>query len=207
MIEGYVNVADRISKPIPNVRGSFREKVAQGTFNKALQKNNNVELRYNHKRKLGDQEDGSLELREDNIGLYAKALVTDEEVIEKARKQELRGWSFGFSAVKDNWVQDGDTEIRRLDDINLMEVSILSVSPAYSATSISMRSDADGLVEYRASEGDDEVVLTEQEEVLDNQEANTDEQESDDEKRSQEQIAEYQEMIKQFKENAPIAKS
>lgn len=168
VIEGYVNVADRISKPIPNVRGSFREKVAQGAFSKALKKNHNVELRYNHKRKLGDQQDGSLELREDNIGLYAKAIVSDAEVIEKARNQELRGWSFGFSAIKDDWTKEGDTEVRKLQDINLMEVSILSVSPAYSATSISVRADAEDLVEYRAyEEKKEDVTVTESDEDTD----------------------------------------
>ena len=64
-IEGYVNVTERLSKPIRDVRGNFLEKVQSGAFNSALQRNNNVELRFNHRRKLGDQQDGSLELRED----------------------------------------------------------------------------------------------------------------------------------------------
>ena len=43
---------------------------------------------------------GNLELYEDNIGLRAIATVTDEQVIEKARNKELRGWSFGFVSEK-----------------------------------------------------------------------------------------------------------
>ncbi|MGQ7189771.1 HK97 family phage prohead protease, partial [Escherichia sp. HC-CC] len=56
-------------------------------------------------RKLGSIENGNLELYEDNIGLRAIATVTDEQVIEKARNKELRGWSFGFVSEKDSWAK------------------------------------------------------------------------------------------------------
>lgn len=153
-IEGYVNVTERLSKPIRDVRGNFLEKVAQGAFNSALQRNNNVELRFNHRKKLGDQKDGSLELREDSIGLYAKATVTDAEVVELAEKRQLKGWSFGFKKLEDEWEkQENMPEIRTLKEIDMSEVSILSVNPAYIATSISVRSDAEeDLLECRSNE-------------------------------------------------------
>ena len=91
-IEGYVNVTERLSKPIRDVRGQFLEKVATGAFNSALQRNDNVELRFNHRRKLGDQQDGSLELREDNIGLYAKGFLP---IVLKIP----RNFSFPFSSI------------------------------------------------------------------------------------------------------------
>lgn len=153
-IEGYVNVTERLSKPIRDVRGPFLERVAQGAFTAALQRNNNVELRFNHKRKLGDQQDGSLELREDSIGLYAKAVVTDEEVVDLAEKRQLKGWSFGFRKLEDSWdKQENMPEIRTLKAIEVTEVSILSMNPAYIATSISIRADADeDLLECRSNE-------------------------------------------------------
>ena len=127
-IEGYVNVTERLSKPIRDVRGNFLEKVAQGAFNSALQRNNNVELRFNHRKKLGNQKDGSLELHEDSIGLYAKATVTDAEVVELAEKRQLKGWSFGFKKLEDEWEkQENMPEIRTLKEIDMSEVSILSV--------------------------------------------------------------------------------
>lgn len=152
-IEGYVNVTERLSKPIRDVRGQFLEKVATGAFNSALQRNNNVELRFNHGRKLGDQKDGSLELREDNIGLYAKATVTDTEVVKLAEERQLKGWSFGFRKLEDEWTKaDNEPEIRTLKAIDVSEVSILSVNPAYIATSIAVRSDDEELTECRAND-------------------------------------------------------
>ena len=135
-IEGYVNVTERLSKPIRDVRGQFLEKVATGAFNSALQRNDNVELRFNHRRKLGDQQDGSLELREDNIGLYAKATVSDAEVVKLAEQRKLKGWSFGFRKLEDSWdKQENMPEIRTLKAIDVSEVSILSITPAYIAPS------------------------------------------------------------------------
>jgi len=150
-IEGYVNVTERLSKPIRDVRGQFLEKVATGAFNSALQRNDNVELRFNHRRKLGEQQDGSLELREDNIGLYAKAVVSDAEVVKLAEERKLKGWSFGFRKLEDSWdKQENMPEIRTLKAIDISEVSILSVTPAYIATSISMRADeGEDLLEFK----------------------------------------------------------
>lgn len=158
-IEGYVNVTERLSKPIRDVRGQFLERVATGAFNSALQRNDNVELRFNHGRKLGDQKDGSLELREDNIGLYAKATVTDTEVVKLAEERQLKGWSFGFRKLEDEWTKaDNEPEIRTLKAIDVSEVSILSVNPAYIATSIAVRSDDEELTECRANDSATGVV-------------------------------------------------
>lgn len=153
-IEGYVNVTERLSKPIRDVRGQFLEKVATGAFNSALQRNDNVELRFNHRRKLGDQQDGTLELREDNIGLYAKATVSDSEVVELAENRQLKGWSFGFKKLEDAWEkQENMPEIRTLKAIDMSEVSILSVNPAYIATSVSVRADeGEDLLECRSND-------------------------------------------------------
>lgn len=163
IIEGYVNVVERTSKPIRDIRGKFVEKVASGAFAKALTNNKNVELRFNHGRKLGSQEDGSLELFEDNIGLYAKAVVSDPEVIEKAKGKKLKGWSFGFIEQRSNWNKVGNTEVRKLEEFQLTEVSILDINPAYLATSIAVRSDnTEELTEHRACMADDVVQYVEE---------------------------------------------
>lgn len=73
------------------------------------------------------QPDGVLSLTEDSIGLKAEATVNDAELAEKARKKELRGWSFGFIKKKDRW--EGENPRRRyLEDLELREVSILDVT-------------------------------------------------------------------------------
>lgn len=158
LIEGYVNAVERESRPIPSIQGTYTEKVAQGTFQRALNSGKPVELRFNHGKVLGSTADGSLELREDSIGLHAKALVTDAEVIEKAKRNELRGWSFGF---RDNKPKIEDSK-RVLTDIELREVSILTKTPAYIATSIEMRDEEEVTLESRGIE--DMAVITEIEE-------------------------------------------
>lgn len=149
IVEGYVNVTERKSKPIRDIRGTFVEKVEKGTFTRALEQNPNVELKFNHTKRLGNQQDGSLELREDEVGLYAKAVINDAEVVKKAETRQLKGWSFGFSDLKSDWETIGDNEVRSLKDIYLKEVSILDIQPAYSATTISVRANKEELLEHR----------------------------------------------------------
>lgn len=155
IIDGYVNAVERESRVLPSPRGRFIEKIRAKTFERALQRANDVELRFNHdpNRKLGALSDGNLELFEDNIGLRAVATVTDDEVINKAKNGELRGWSFGFIDNKPIW-EDGADGIQRrtLEDIELLEVSILDKTPAYIATSIEARGEEETVTENRAYE-------------------------------------------------------
>lgn len=148
-IEGYVNVTARDSRPICDRDGStFVEQVEPGTFQAALQENRNVDLKLNHRRRLGSTAD-VLQLKEDSIGLKAKATVQDEELAQEARAHHLRGWSFGFVAKKQRW-EEGDPRRRYLSGIELREVSALTITPAYPATSIEVREDGQELMEYRA---------------------------------------------------------
>lgn len=146
VISGYVNAVERESRVLHRVGGMpFREIVRQGTFAKALKNGNAVNLMLNHERVICDTNSG-LELREDNIGLFAKAVISDKEVISAAKNGKLTGWSFGFKCKKDSWNDTG--EIRTLEEIELDEVSILTKTPAYTATSIELR-DGDILRECR----------------------------------------------------------
>ena len=140
-ISGYVNAVDRRSRIMHLKNGqAYEERVLPGTFRKAIEGGGSILLKFNHGRVIGESGSGSLELREDNIGLFARAHVTDPEIIEKARKKELRGWSFGFVPVKDSWnTENGALWQRSLSEIELREVSILDKTPAYIATSIEMR--------------------------------------------------------------------
>lgn len=152
-ISGYVNAVGRDSRLIPDRRGAFVEQVEPGTFRRALSRGKPVELRLNHRRVIGSTADGSLSLYEDAIGLHAEAVVTDPEVMEKARRKELRGWSFGFRAPKDQW-QSTDPPRRFLQDLDLTEVSLIdqSMTPAYVGTLVEARADGeepDALTEFR----------------------------------------------------------
>ena len=122
-VRGYVNVVGRDSRVLHDKTGPYVEQIMPGAFAKALVANSNVELRFNH-RKVLDNED--MELREDNIGLKASVVVTDNDVIAPAERKELRGWSFGFVKQKDHWKTDEDgTRHRFVDELELREISLL----------------------------------------------------------------------------------
>lgn len=144
-ISGYVNAIERKSKPLMSRIGQFIERICKGAFKKAIQRNDNIRLLLNHnwERDLGGTKDGNLVLTEDNIGLHARATITDKDVIEKARNGSLVGWSFGFNDREvENSVEHG-IPTRDVKDLDLYEVSILdrTKTPAYEGTLISVRSD------------------------------------------------------------------
>lgn len=165
-IEGYVNAIERNSKPLASRIGRFIERIKKGAFARAIKRNNNIRILLNHdpKRDLGGTKDGNLELREDNIGLHAKATITDPEVVEKARNDELVGWSFGFFDMPDGVEESVDEEtklpLRLVKDLDLTEVSILdrTRTPAYDGTLIMARSDEE--VEYYGETFQDEIEKT-----------------------------------------------
>lgn len=157
-ISGYVNVADRNSRTLMGPRGPFVERISPGTFGQAIKNSESVGLMFNHQRMLGGTDEGNLDLYEDSIGLYARATVTDPEVIEEAVQGHLRGWSFGFLPLADVW-EDGDPPHRCINELELREVSILTLTPAYIATSIEARGEDVVAIEYRQAGEDMEVTM------------------------------------------------
>lgn len=157
VVAGYVNAVERYSKPIrANLRGKmqkFIEKIKAGVFETALKRNNNVKVLLNHnpERELANTQNGTAILKEDNIGLRAEVTITDAEVVEKAKKNKLVGWSFGFYSNSDDVSDDGAIATRTISDMDLLEVSILddTRSPAYYGTSIETRSEGEKPMEIR----------------------------------------------------------
>lgn len=148
-IEGYVNAIERNSKPLWSRLGRFVERICKGAFAKALQRNDDVQLRLNHNpnRVIGSQKQGNLELNEDNIGLHVRASISDKEIMEKAINGDLVGWSFGFfdmpEGVEESRDVDSNLPLRKVKDLNLVEVSILDreKTPAYDGTLVYVRDD------------------------------------------------------------------
>ena len=154
IIDGYVNAVERESKVLYDTRGEFIEKIRAGVFQRALEKADNVKVLLDHEkdRELADTKSGKAKLYEDNIGLRAIVEIDDTEVIEKARNNKLRGWSFGFLCNKeDRKTNEDGIEERVVRDLDLLEVSIIDDRkyPAYIGTSIEMRDDEVKIAEYR----------------------------------------------------------
>ena len=143
-IDGYVNAVERDSGLLPKsmcqtASGDFVERVKAGAFRKALERAPDVEFRMNHERTLGSVRGGALALEEDAIGLKVHAVTADPQVMDAAQRGELRGWSFGFREPKDEWRQDGDVLRRELRSFDLIEVSLLTITPAYIGTTVEVR--------------------------------------------------------------------
>ena len=163
VIEGYVNAIERNSKPLMSRIGQFIERICKGAFSKAIKRSEDIKILLNHdwNRVLGSTKDGNLELSEDNIGLKARAEITDADIIEKAKRNDLVGWSFGFSD-RDvvNSVEKG-MPIREVKDLDLFEVSILdrTKTPAYDGTLIMARDDGQ-TIQFRGEDREAEVEVT-----------------------------------------------
>ena len=166
-ISGYVNVPGRASRPVITPHGRVIETIEQGAFKNALKKAGD-ELRmlmdHNSARQLASVADGTLTAKEDAIGLYAEAMVTDPEVVEAAKKHELRGWSFNMRNVQDELEQRAEgLPLRKVKSFDMSEISlILHAVPCYSATSVEVRADGtDADTELRAL-GDTEFIIPEE---------------------------------------------
>ena len=142
-IDGYVNAVERLSKPLTDRNGTFVERICKGAFKKALGRAEDVRILLNHNwdRDLGGLADNNLKLDEDAIGLHARAIIKDADVVKKARNGELVGWSFGFT---DREVENGEEKglaLREVKDLDLYEVSLIDRSkiPAYDGTLVAVR--------------------------------------------------------------------
>ena len=164
-IDGYVNSVERKSKPLWSRMGQFIERICKGAFKRALERNDNVRILLNHdpNRDLGGTKDGNLELEEDNIGLHARATITDPEVVKKAKAGDLIGWSFGFydREVENKRDEDG-FPLREVKDLDLEEVSLLDRTkiPAYDGTLVAVRSDESSV--FYGETFEDEIQIREE---------------------------------------------
>lgn len=150
-ISGYVNAVERESRVLHDSSGEFVEVMKQGVFRRALERNSDVGLMFNHTRELDAD---NMILSEDSIGLKIDVDITDDEVIQNAKEGKLTGFSFGFNCLQSDFEErEGLPKLRNVTDINLIEVSILNCTPAYFATELTAR----GLLEQRGETDDVEI--------------------------------------------------
>lgn len=196
-IEGYVNAVERLSKPITERLGTFRERVMAGTFKKALKRAPDVRILLNHKedRDLGGIKDGNLKLEEDAIGLRAEADIYDKDVIADAKAGRLVGWSFGFYPIESRDTSEDGMPIKELHDIDLQEVSLLNKHhvPAYDGTLVAVRDNDEKMVIGESMMADDIEIRED--------ETNNDTQDKEPETKevSSEYFAGYKTMIAEMK--------
>jgi uncharacterized protein len=147
---GYAVRWDQLSEPIC---GMFREKVSAGAFINSLMENN-IRALWNHNPDLvlGATKSGTMRCKEDKNGLAFEIDLPDTQAGRDAAvtvsRGDVDGMSFGFNVRKQEWDEtDPKNIIRTLTDVDLREISPTPF-PAYSQTSVGMRSMADDFSEF-----------------------------------------------------------
>jgi HK97 family phage prohead protease len=123
----------------------FTETVQRGAFAKSLAAGGDILALVDHERSkvLGRTRAGTLTLTEDAKGLRFE---TDElpntsyanDALELVRTGNIGGASFAFRVPRGGEKWDGNR--RTLTQVDLREVSLVSAWPAYSGTSVNLRS-------------------------------------------------------------------
>lgn len=133
----------------PMMQG-FRERIADGAFNRAIAEKQDVRALWNHNSDLvlGRTTNGTLELKSDEKGLSVDITPPDTTWGKDARTSIERGdvdqMSFQFRCKKDEWEYDEETDIvsRTLVDVDLFDVSPTTF-PAYEGTGIDARGEGE----------------------------------------------------------------
>lgn len=144
-IFGYAAVFNSRS----NNLGYFVEIVKPGAFSKCLARGDDIVALLAHRTEqlLGRRSAKTLEIREDDKGLYYEAKVPDTQVgrdtITNVKRGDLKGSSFSFGTINDRWyaeTTDGvETLVRDLIDVDVYDVGPCTF-PAYEATTAEARS-------------------------------------------------------------------
>ena len=166
-ISGYVNVTEKKSRPVITPHGKVVEEIEPRAFEQAISRAGNITVTVDHDNShvYASTDEGTLKLYEDNIGLHADVLVTDDTLIDLAKKGKVKGWSFGMYNVRDELERRADDlPLRRIKALDL-DHSTLGVrkSPVYSATSVELRADAEVDLEIRSTEEAPRVTVDEPE--------------------------------------------
>lgn len=125
------------------IAGEFRERLAPGCFARTLRENDVLALlHHDASRVLGRTSSGTLLLREDAKGLWfqLEADPTTPEgqtALGTVRRQDIRGCSFGFRVLREDWEETRGLPLRTILECELFEIT-LTATPAYEATTATM---------------------------------------------------------------------
>lgn len=140
-IIGYAVRWGQLSHPI---FGMFQEKFERGAFTEALQ-NPDVYASWQHdSREVLGRTPSTLQLIEDDLGLRYEIQPPSwaDKHVETIERGDVRGSSFIFRSVKEEWDETGEMAIRSVTKAELFEVSPVT-TPAYPQSSVGIRSAED----------------------------------------------------------------
>jgi HK97 family phage prohead protease len=127
---------------------AFREVIAPGAFTRTLASEQPMFLLVNHDfdaLPLAATKSGTLVLNEDKVGLRMEATLDPanpraQELASALSRGDVDKMSFAFTIAEGGDTREGG--LRTLTDLDLYEISVVTM-PAYSSTSVGMRSAED----------------------------------------------------------------
>jgi len=147
-LEGYVAVFNTRSR-IPDRGGDFEEMIHPGFADRSLRDNGYPVLQFDHGKdpRVGTVPIGVYtDFDKDSRGYHVQADLFDNPVVEPVRQAiaggAIKGMSFRFKVAKggDKWERrHGSIDLRHVTDADVPEAGPV-VFPAYSATTVSVRS-------------------------------------------------------------------
>lgn len=136
-ISGYAAVFDEITD-----LGYFRESIAPGAFKKSLEDKDDVRALFNHDPNLvlGRSTSGTLELKEDEHGLWCRIMPPDtalgRDLVALIERGDISQMSFGFYIEAEEAVrEEGEKTHFIIKRAKLFDVSPVTF-PAYPQTEI-----------------------------------------------------------------------
>ncbi len=151
VISGYAAVFN--SKT--SIGDFFEEVIEPGAFARTISENGDIRALFNHNwdHVLGRTKNGTLKVEEDNRGLKFEVELPNtslaRDLAESLRRGDINQCSFGFYATNDTWDYEVEPAVRTLNEVELYEISVVSI-PAYEDTEVSLRSkEIDEQVEKR----------------------------------------------------------
>jgi len=147
-LEGYAAVFDTPTT-INDFLGEYTETIARGAFSRTINARMPV-LQFDHGTHplIGSIPLGAIrKLAEDDLGLFVRARLSDNWLIQPVRDAimdgAVDGMSFQFSVTQDDWNEDRDARVIR--EVKLYELGPV-VYPAYETTTVGVRSEIAGVL-------------------------------------------------------------
>jgi hypothetical protein len=140
-LTGYAALYNSWSKPLMGLRGEFREQIAPGAFDAAIQKGASLWFMHDSKQIIANTKSGTLVLESDQRGLKYTATLgesqRDQDILDLVKRGVVSEMSFGFRVPEggDQW----SGRDRTLKSVDLREISLVEVG-AYAGTSAEARS-------------------------------------------------------------------
>ena len=174
LVKGYVNETnswsqDLVGKP-KTLRSrklvKWKERVLPGVFSEALSRAQKVDFLAEHQKEkiLASTKNGSLQLIEDDRGLYMEAKISEtswgRDYFTLITDRLIEGMSFGMKVLEDKWYYVGNELRRDILKIDIYEISAVK-NPAYPVTTLESRG-IDVIDNVIPDESEEEALVNEE---------------------------------------------